>query len=479
MLFNSKFTSTFTLFLILFAGCLAQAKPAQELGDLKAALDKIVASSHIPKERLGLVVGLSGDLSDAVYSLNAEKRMIPASLTKIVTAGAVLEKMPVGHQFVTTLNSSSQIKSGVLKGDLYLKGGGDAGFVSESMWFLVNEFVRNDITAVEGNLIVDDSFFDSIRYDAGRDPERVDRAYDAPIGAMTFNWSAVNIYVRPGDGKARVYLDPVNSYLKLVNNTKTVSGNKNTITATRRNNEIVVSGNIGTETPEVVIYKSVTEPDLWAGYNLREFLKQRGIAVSGEVKSGKMPASTKVLASAKSKPVSDQVRDMMKFSNNYVAEILTKNLSAQVTGGQGTMDKGVSILKEYVRSIGITDFDLFSPSGLSRKNALRPGDMFKILSHVKSNFKIFPEYLSSLPILGVDGTLKRRPGDSPVFARVRAKTGHLSGVSGLAGFLGREDEQQMTFVFLYNGTDSESPKSKDLFDRLLIALSKNKGEVTE
>lgn len=471
MLFNSKFPSIFVVILTLLILPLAQAKQGEDLAELKSAIDKLVASSRIPKERLGLVVGFSGDLSDAVYSLNAEKRMVPASLTKIITAGAALEKMPVGHQFVTTLNSAASIKDGVLKGDLYLKGGGDAGFVSESMWFLVNEFVRNDVVSVEGNLIVDDTFFDTVRYDSGRDPERVDRAYDAPIGAMTFNWSAVNIYVRPGGGKARVYLDPVNSYLKLVNNTKTVSGNKNTISATRRNSEIVVSGNIGSELGEVVIYKSVSEPDLWAGHNLREFLKQRGVTVTGEIKTGKTPSSAKVLAKAKSKPVADQVRDMMKFSNNYVAEILTKNLAAHATGNQGTMDKGVSILKDYVRSIGVNDFDLYSPSGLARKNAFRPGDLFKILSHVKSNFKIFPEYLSSLPILGVDGTLRRRPGDSPVFARVRAKTGHLNGVSGLAGYLGRDDEQQMTFVFLYNGTESESSKSKDLFDRLLIRLS--------
>lgn len=479
MNFKAVFSRTTFVSFLLLTAVAAQAKPAQDLTELKAALDKIIVTSRIPKERLGLVVGFSGDLSESVYSLNAEKRMIPASLTKIVTAGAALEKMPVGHQFLTTLNSDAPIKDGVLKGDLYLKGGGDAGFVSESMWFLVNEFLRNDITSVEGNIIVDDSFFDNVRYDSGRDPERVDRAYDAPIGAMTFNWSAVNIFVRPGGKEGRVYIDPINSYFKLVNKTKTVSGSKNTIAATRRpssdpkfKEEILVTGDIGSNVNEVVIYKSVTEPDMWAGYNLREFLKQRGISVSGSIKSGKAPASAKVLAKAKSKSIADVVRDMMKFSNNYVAEILTKDLAAQVGGGQGTMEKGVSILKDYVKSIGIKDFELYSPSGLSRKNTFRPSDLFKILSHVKSNFKIFPDYLNSLAIMGVDGTLRRRPEDSPTFARVRAKTGSLNGVAGIGGFLGREDEEQLTFVFLYNGVDSETPKARDLFDKLLIRLQK-------
>lgn len=479
MNFKAIFSRTSLISLILIAAVGAQAKPAQDLTELKAALDKIIVSSRIPRERLGLVVGYSGDLSESIFALNAEKRMIPASLSKIVTAGAVLEKMPVGHQFITTLNSAADVKDGVLKGDLYLKGGGDAGFVSESMWFLVNEFMRNDVTSIEGNLVIDDSFFDSIRYDAGRDPERVDRAYDAPIGAMTFNWSAVNIFVRPGSGQGRVYIDPVNSYFKLINKTKTVSGNKNTIAATRRassdpkfKEEILVTGEIGSNVSEVVIYKSVTSPELWAGYNLREFLKQRGISVAGEIKIGKAPAGAKVLAKAKSKSVGDQVRDMMKFSNNYVAEILTKSLAAQVTGNQGTMDKGVSILKDYVRSVGINDFELTSPSGLSRRNSFRPSDLYKILSHVKSNFKIFPEYLNSLAIMGVDGTLRRKPEDSPAFARVRAKTGSLNGVAGIGGFVGRADEEQLTFVFLYNGQDGETPKARDLFDKLLIRLQK-------
>lgn len=447
--------------------------------NLRAEIDKIIQKSGVKRDNLGITIGASGAGADRVYALNADKLMIPASLTKVVTAGAVLEKMPVGHQFITALAAAAKVEGEVLKGDLYLKGGGDAGFVSESMWFLVNEFVRNEITVVEGDIVIDDTHFDAVRFDPGRDPGRVDRAYDSPIGAMTFNWSAVNVFVRPTKigGEPKVFIDPVNSYFGLVNKARVVKGGRNNLDIRRERSEdpkfterIVVRGEIGVSSPEVVAYKAVSDPALWAGANLREFLRQRGITVKGALRLGKTPETAKVLAQVKSKPIAQHVADMMKYSNNYVAEILTKNLAVHVHGAPGTMEKGVEQLKEYLRGLGIQDFELTSPSGLSRRNRLRADDIFKVLSHLKSNFRIFPEYLSGLPIMGVDGTLRRRMPTSGAFAQVRAKTGHLNGVAGLAGYLGKTDEKQMTFVFLYNGTASEAVKAKDLFDQIILKL---------
>src|SRR5690606_36834225 len=146
-----------------------------------------------------------------------------------------------------------------------------------------------------------------------------------------------------------------------------------------------------------------------------EFLKQRGVTVAGSVRTAKTPAGAKVLAQVKSKPVAAHVTDMMKFSNNYVAEILTKNLAVHVQGAPGTMDGGVAIIKDYLRGMGITDFEVTSPSGLSRRNKMRPDDIVEVLSHVKGNFMVYPDFLSSMPILGVDGTLRRRVKSSGAF----------------------------------------------------------------
>ncbi|NJL24201.1 MAG: hypothetical protein HC902_02800 [Calothrix sp. SM1_5_4] len=163
--------------------------------DLASRLESVIKTHQsIARDQLGVAVYEGPNL---VFGVNEQKDFIPASITKIATAAAVLQRLGPSFKFQTTLWSSGTVKEGVLKGDLILKGGGDAGFVSETMWFLVNEFTRTGVRRIEGDLIVDDGDFDAIRADSSRDPERVDRAYDAPVGAMSFNWNSINIFIRP------------------------------------------------------------------------------------------------------------------------------------------------------------------------------------------------------------------------------------------------------------------------------------------
>ena len=477
----------FKVLFVLLASTLSTFVQAQdpreevEKKKLQQTIENLVQKSRISKDKLGIVIGYSGEAHDSIYNLNGQKKMIPASLTKIVTAAVALEKLPIGHKFTTELLSEGSTQDGVLKGDLYLKGGGDSSFVSESMWNLVNSFSRTEVKIIEGDLVVDDTHFDSIRYDAGRDPARNDEPYDAPIGAMLFNWSSVSVFVRPHSElgqPAKVFLDPQTEYLRVVNKTKTVKGQRNSLAFSRRPSsdknfieEIIVTGEIGSDSREVNDYRSITQPDLWAAYNLKEFLRQRGIEVKGQIRAGTTPKSARVLAENKSKPVADQVRDMMKYSNNTVAEMLTKNISAANKKVPATMDDGLSVMRAHLQSFGVKDFELTSPSGLSRRNLFLPNDIFKVLSHLKQNFKVFPEFLASFPIMGIDGTLKKKRDDTPSYARVRAKTGFLTGVAGLAGYLGRDDEKQITFVFIYNGEFAESARARDLFDFILDRLA--------
>lgn len=451
-------------------------------GSLEDAVTRRVESSRLKKDDLGLII--ARDDGTIIYKLNDSKKFIPASLTKIVTAAAVLEKLPAGYQFVTELKAKREnVKSGRLEGDIYLRGGGDAGFVSESMWFLVNEFTRSGIKEITGNIIVDDSRFDSVRFDGSRDQQRVDRAYDAPIGAMTFNWSAVNIFMRPGakvGDPVLAFADPENRYIRITNRATTAAmSQKAKIEVTNlglrkdsSSEEIVVEGRLPLGQAELVAYKSITRPEIWAGYQLYEFLKQRGIRVSGEVKAGLTPPTALTLAQSKSRPISELVGGMMKFSNNYIAEILTKNLAVEITGGVGTMDKGIEVLRAYLKECGIVDAEIYNPSGLSRQNSFRPSDLLKVLQRVQSNFRVYPEFLASLPVAGVDGTLKRRLGDEKLNGQVRAKTGHLSGIAGLGGFVSGSKGRIYTFVFLYNGGADTAFKSQDLFDKIVLELLK-------
>ena len=258
------------LVISLFGAWPAVAKSPPSAPELASRLDKIIRSYSISPASLGLaVIDLSAPATQ-VFAANELQEFIPASITKLATAAAVLHQLGPSFKFQTTLWSSGAVKNGVLNGDLILKGGGDASFVSESMWLLVNEFARAGIQKVDGNLLVDDGDFDAVRADPSRDPERVDRAYDAPVGAMSFNWNSINIYVRPTQvgQPPQVYLDPLTDYFHVDNQAKTVNKAGSSLEISRSGSRIAIRGTIGISHDEVVAYKNIDDPVDWSGRNL-------------------------------------------------------------------------------------------------------------------------------------------------------------------------------------------------------------------
>lgn len=447
--------------------------------DSVADFKKVIKKHHFTESSLGIYVESD---SKQIVDINADKLMIPASLTKVVTGGAVLSKLPLNKKFVTELQSAAEQSADTLKGSLCLKGGGDPSFVSEKMWYLVNEFTRNGIKTIQGDIIVDASRFDNELFDAGRDSTRVDRAFDAPVSAVSFNWNSVNVFIRPGDkvdGPAKVFLDPTNDYLELENKTKTLakSGIK-TIDVSRvrqgERDKVIVSGSLSADANEMVVYKSISNPTLWAGSHLREFLLQRGISTKGIVKEGECERGARTLAKVDSKNLNEMTSDMLKFSNNFVAEMLVKNLAAEEQGASkgASMKDGIESLKKYLDTLGISrkDYTLENVSGLTRGNRFTAKQLAVVLSSVKNDFLIYPEFLSGLPIAGVDGTMKNRLKKDG--ALVRAKTGYLDGIIGLAGYVGRKDKSPLIFVFMFNGGFDQGLAARPMFDDLIAELLK-------
>lgn len=439
---------------------------------------KIIKKHHFAESTLGLYVEDDGK---KIVDVNAGKLMVPASLTKVVTGGAILTKLPLNIKFVTELWSKAPIEKNILKGAVCLKGGGDPSFVSEKMWYLVNEFTRNGVSTIEGDILVDTSRFDSELFDSGRDSVRVDRAYDAPVSPISFNWNSVNIFIRPGEKEnepAKVFLDPYSEYLELENKTKTVAktGVK-TIEVSRvkqgARDRIIVTGSLSSNANEMVVYKSISNPALWTGAHLKEFLLQRGITVKGNVKQAECETDSKLMAKVDSKYLNEMTSDMLKFSNNFVAEMLVKNLAAETKGKNASMKDGIEVLKSYLDGLGLKreDYVLENVSGLTRGNKFTAKQLAVVLTSVKNDFLIFPEFLSGLPIAGVDGTLKNRLKKQD-FTLVRAKTGYLDGVVGLAGFVGRKDNSPLIFVFMFNGGFDQGLAARPLFDDLINELFK-------
>lgn len=464
------------LFSIFFVVC-AQAETLH-FKNYENKVSALQKKFKITDQELGLFLAFEeGIESQVLLDRGSHRKMIPASISKILTASAVLEAFPPGTKLKTTLQTTAKVENGILKGDLYLKGGGDPGFVSENMWFLVNHFKRENVKLIEGDIVVDDTLFDSKRYDESRQSTRVDRAYDSPVGAMSFNWNSINIFIRPGSEvgeSAKVFVDPENEYIRLVNKAKTSAGGGNKLIIERQRDSkhpgdtIVVSGSLGINAKEQVVFKNITSPDLWSGFNLKSFLEQRGILVKGQVKTGKTPSSARVVAEAESKPIELMVTDMNKFSNNFVAEMLTKLLHSQ-DGQQGTLNGGIQKIRQHLAGLKIPtdEFEFYNPSGLTRDNLLSSRAMGLLLKKQKQNFQLQPEFLSSLPISGIDGTLKRRLKGTSGERWVRAKTGYLTGVVTLAGYVGCPSGIVGEFSFIFNGKTDEG-KVRQFFDEVLL-----------
>lgn len=471
---TNKISMTFVLAFSLCYSVVSFAAATDGGNALGKQIEKVVTQSKIPRGELSLMVSyIDNQKSETVYELNCEQKKIPASISKLATAGAVLDQFPPGHKFKTVLGLDADKVSGeTYSGDLYLKGGGDPSFVSENMWFLINQFERNQIKKIKGSIIVDDLLFDSVRFDESRQENRVDRAYDAPVGAMSFNWNSVNIFVRPDQSgkKPKVFLDPDVEIFTVDNRAQQNESDKTDILVERKGSQIIVSGTIGKKSKEFVAYKNIQDPAEWSGRNLKLFLKQRGIVVEGEVKAGVMPKSMKIVAEYESKAIEGILADMNKFSNNYVAEMLTKNLS--ISGDDiGTLKKGMGKINEYLARIKLPkdQYYLINPSGLTRENKMSAKAMTYFLEVIHKDFKVFPEFLVSLPISGVDGTLKKRMRNEPAERWVRAKTGYLTGVVSLAGYAGRADGRVFQFAFIFNGGTDEA-RIRNFFDKILNTL---------
>lgn len=444
---------------------------------LNVTLKNIIKKHRFSENTLGLYVE---DEGKEIFNLNGAKMMVPASLTKIVTGAAVLNNFPLNKKFETTILIKNSLKEGLLAGDLCLKGGGDPSFVSEKMWYLVNELTRTGLKNIGGDLLVDATRFDDELYDVGRDSTRVDRAFDAPVTAASFNWNSVNIFIRPGltaGAPAVITLDPVSEYLELENKVKTTSksGVKNLEAARVKvgdHDKIIVSGTISIDANEAVIYKSISNPNLWIGMHLKEFLKQRGISLQGKVKVGDCENPWTVIAAAPSKNLNEITSDMLKFSNNFVAEMLAKNLAAEVGKHPAKMKDGIEQIKQYMDGLGLErkDYILENVSGLTRDNRFSAKQLALVLNTIKNDFLLFPEFASGLPIAGIDGTLKNRMKNKSEQSLVRAKTGYLDGVVGLAGYVGRKNKSPLIFVFMFNGDYQQGMAARPLFDELINQL---------
>ncbi len=411
-------------------------------------------------------------LSDGktIFESSPKKQLIPASVTKVLTSAAALHYFKPAATLKTKFFINGSPPAGKISSALYVRGDGDPMLVNEKLWQFAADLKNMGIQSFDGDLIIDNSLFDSEERDASRaDREKAsDRAYDAPVTAFGINFNTLPIVIAPGDKageSARVSFDPYPlPGVELRNRAKTALGNDNQLSALRSTQDgdsaITVNGAIGIQNSPAKVYRSMGDPLLENGEQLRAFLANEGIRIKGKVKAGTVPDKARLLYTIESYDMAYIVHGLNHFSNNYIADSLVKRLGSlqkNEARGSGTLANGVQAIESFLKNeVGIRDrFEIHNGSGLDHNNSFSAEQIVKVLVYMQKRMDLFPEYLASFPASGWSGTLKKRfKGADMMDGMVRAKTGTLTqpvAVSTLAGYMGHPKHGMLAFAILNNG----------------------------
>jgi D-alanyl-D-alanine carboxypeptidase/D-alanyl-D-alanine-endopeptidase (penicillin-binding protein 4) len=477
----------FRISILLFAICFifASFSPAgtkkklrvvfQDVKQLQAKIDSILDAKELSSSFIGIKIAPVDD-ETILYARNSTKLFHPASNTKLITTAAALAKLP-HHVYRTKLSSGSNIKNGVLSGSIYIRGTGDPLLNSADLDSLAGMVQKKGIQTITGNIVGDISYFDTVAWGRGwmwDDEPSSDEPFVTPLSVDS---NSIYFKIEPAASLASMASFTTEPFTDLFNIANTCITQKDTannpviVTRRRGTNNIVISGSIypGTATEEFTY--SVWKPELVLLHILKDKLQARGITVKGTCTFDSIRGRN--LIGEIDHPIDSVIIRVNKDSYNLGAESLVKTLAAEIAGTPGTWENGVDIIKDYLNQLGIdtTNMILMDGSGVSFYNLFTPSDMVRLLKAQYRSNNNFQRFYESLPVAGVDGTLKNRMKGTPAAGNVRAKTGTLTGSSALSGYITTADKKLLAFSIMNNHFPGEGKVLREMQNKILELLA--------
>jgi D-alanyl-D-alanine carboxypeptidase/D-alanyl-D-alanine-endopeptidase (penicillin-binding protein 4) len=459
------------------------------LHQLQTEIAAVLGEPPLASSNVGIKV-VSVTTGEVLYDAGADKLYHPASTMKLLTSATALEKLRPNYRFHTTLYAEG-IEGARVRENLYLKGRGDPLFDIEDLAKMVKTLVQSGVEEIEGDIVVDDTYFDNVPKGKGWMWD------DGPIGgyyshqsALTVNHNGVKVTVSPGaeiGGPVNVRLDPFTAYVEVLNDAVTVGASESGSLLVERQtkpvpaNVLTIRGFMPVSQEAIRRRVDIVNPALFCGTLFREALTRNGVSVQGVIRQGAVPDGASEIAVHTSLPLSLIVRRMNKRSDNLIAELLLKTLGAEVIGAVGTSQKGLRVINEFLSETGIatTQSTLADGSGVSRYNLLSASMLTNLLVRMFHDFSVMPEYVMSLPVAGVDGTLSWRMKESESEGVLRAKTGTMRGITTLAGYAMTADGEILAFAMLmsnYVGSSNPRRALQDRIGNILTRFSRLRGE---
>jgi len=479
----------------LVLGSVALMNPAH--GELPASVARVASALGVDHGNISLWVQ-ELDRSDPLALHLPDTPRTPASTMKLLTTFVALQGLTPAFRWRTEAHAVGPVVDGVLTGDLLLRGYGDPYLVSEEFWKLTEAIRQSGLRRINGDLLFDTSYYQLPDELAGEFDGQPDRVYNLVPHPLLVNFNAMRFEFEPADGEVLVTTRPMLSGVDVQNRLRVRPGScggyqrgiaLNVVEPPLRD-RVMLEGAFPAGCDHYALTRSVLQPESYAFGLFDRYWRQAGGEISGGWRAGVLPSpwfaegtafnddtddeqlgtvsDSTLLHVHHSRPLGALVRLVNKYSNNVMTRQLELTLGAERFGPPATPEKGRRATLELLRQHGVdTDGMIIdNPSGLSRTARLSARQLGQVLLAAWQG-PYMPEFISSLALAGLDGTVRGRFRNGPETGRMHLKTGTLDHVSAIAGYVQTPDNRRFAVVVMVNAPDAHRGPGEEIQDALL------------
>lgn len=429
---------------------------AQSAEPVPAAVVQALKGAGIPLGSVGIVVEETGRSGSPLVAMNAGEPFNPASVMKLMTTYAALEMLGPASTWTTTLSLAEAPRNGVVAGDIYLQGSGDPKLTLERFWLLLHQLRDRGVRQIDGDLVLDRSLFAPIADNGAAFDDQPMRPYNVRPDALLLNFKALHLTLAPAGERIAVFSEPKPENLDLINLVKPGTGPcgdwkeglRSDVVQHDLRYRLVLSGTYPLSCGEKVWHLAALPHERYVLGVFTQLWHELGGEFHGNVRDGQPPAAAALTITTESPTVAEVVRDINKFSNNVMARQLFLALAPDRPASAEAATRRV---QEWLtaKNLSIPELVLDNGSGLSRRERISPANLTKLLQSAFAS-PLMPEFIASLPLTAVDGTMKKRLSGIGVAGQAHIKTGTLEGVKTIAGYVRNAEGRILIVVFLVN-----------------------------
>jgi D-alanyl-D-alanine carboxypeptidase/D-alanyl-D-alanine-endopeptidase (penicillin-binding protein 4) len=446
-------------------------------GELPDVVSRALAALAVPADDVSILIEELGSPEPVLSHLPDVPRN-PASVMKLVTTWSGLELLGPSYTWPTEVYFNGDFDGQRLYGDLGIRGHGDPFLVIEEFWKLLRALRRLGLREIEGDLLLDDSYFDIPPEDPSAFDGQPYRTYNVVPNALLVNFKSVTFFflADPPNRRVLVSSDPALPNLSVRNRIDLVDGPCGgyqagisfNIEDPETMSRVVFEGGFPARCNNYSMSRTVLSHDAYMYGLFRSLWGELGGSLEGRLQTGPIPADAERVLTWRSPPLAEVIRSINKNSNNVMTRQLLLTLGVEHAGAPGTEADGVVVVEELLRSKGIHDGSLrmVNGAGLSRDSRVSARLLIDMLG-AAARTAYAPEFMASLSIAGLDGTTRNRFDENSGDGIMHVKTGRLDHVSALSGYVHGPDDEIYTLAILMNSTDAHRGLGQEIEEAVL------------